>query len=259
MSGEGAPATSRPRTAAALLVGNELLTGKIGDQNLAVLARALRARGVSLDRAVVVRDEVEVIAREVRALSASHDWVFTSGGVGPTHDDVTIDAVATAFEVPVETSPRMTELLRGYYKEKLTDDHLLMARIPRGARLVATEKVPWPTVVMRNVWVLPGVPWIFAMKLQALDAEIEAETPFVSLAATSRLEEALLKPYIDRIVERFPAIDVGSYPRWDEGECKTRVTFDGRELEVVRAARDAFAESLPPAALLGMEGPLTTT
>jgi molybdenum cofactor synthesis domain-containing protein len=253
MTAPDAVGTAR-RSAAALLVGNELLTGKIGDENLAVLAKALRARGVALDRAVVVRDELETIAREVRELSRAHDWVFTSGGVGPTHDDVTIDGVAAAFEVPVEVSPRMEELLRGYYKEKITAEHLLMARVPRGARLVATERVPWPTVVMNNVWVLPGVPWIFAMKLGALEAEIPAEVPYVSVAATSRLEEAYLKPYIDRVVTSYPAVDVGSYPRWNEGDLKTRVTFDGREASVVRAARDAFAASLPGDALLGVEG-----
>ncbi len=242
------------RTAAALLVGNELLTGKIGDENLAVLARALRALGVSLDRAVVVRDEIDVIAREVRDLSRNHDWVFTSGGVGPTHDDVTIVGVAAAFGVEVDVSPRMEELLRGYYKEKVTEEHLLMARLPRGARLVATEKVPWPTVVMENVWVLPGVPWIFAMKLGALGVEIDADVPYVSVAATSRLEEAYLKPHIDRVVAAYPAVDIGSYPRWDEGDLKTRVTFDGRDGDLVRAARDAFAASLPQGALLGTEG-----
>ena len=122
-----------PKTAAALVIGNELLSGKVEEANVPVLARMLRELGIELRRVVMVLDEIDVIAREVRALSTTHDWVFTSGGVGPTHDDVTIDAVAAAFEVPVETSPRMTELLRGYYKEKLTDDHLLMARVPRGA------------------------------------------------------------------------------------------------------------------------------
>jgi molybdenum cofactor synthesis domain-containing protein len=256
MSGPAGEAArpARRRTAAALLVGNELLTGKIGDQNLAVLARALRARGVALERAVVVRDELDVIAREVRALAATHDWVFTSGGVGPTHDDVTIDAVAAAFGAPVEVSSRMEGLLRAHYGERITEEHLLMARTPRGAKLVATEQVPWPTVVMHNVWVLPGVPWIFAMKLQALGVEIDADVPFVSVAATSRLEEALLKPFIDRVVADFDTVEVGSYPRWDEGDCKTRVTFDGREPDLVRAARDAFAASLPEGALLAKEG-----
>ena len=184
----GTPALRR--TAAALLVGNELLTGKIGDENLAVLARALRARGVALDRAVVIRDEVDLIATEVRALSAAFDWVFTSGGVGPTHDDLTIDGVARAFGVAVERSERMETLLRGHYGAAITDDHLLMARVPVGARLISTEKVPWPTVLMRNVWVLPGVPWIFAMKLQQIETEIAADVPYVSLVALSRMDQS---------------------------------------------------------------------
>lgn len=254
MSDDGPAAAPRVRTAAALLIGNELLSGKIGDENLATLARALRARGVSLDRAVVVRDEVEIIAREVRVLAAAHDWVFTSGGVGPTHDDVTIDAVARAFGVGVESSPRMEALLRGHYKEKVTSEHLLMARTPVGARLVATERVPWPTVVMENVWVLPGVPWIFAMKLGALESEIEADTPFVTASARTRLEEPALKALLDRVVARFPMVEVGSYPKWNDGDCKTKVTFDGRQETAVRAARDAFTEGLPEGVLIGVEG-----
>jgi molybdenum cofactor synthesis domain-containing protein len=251
---EAAGAPPHRRTAAALLVGNELLSGKIGDENLPVLARALRALGVSLERAVVVPDDADRIAREVRALSESHDWVFTSGGVGPTHDDVTIDGVARAFGDEVEVSPRLEQMLRGYYGDRVTPDHLLMARVPKTARLVATERVPWPTVVMRNVWVLPGVPWIFAMKLGALESEIAAGVPFVSVAALTRLEEALLKPYIDRVVAERPGVDVGSYPRWNDGECKTKVTFDGRDRPEVCAARDAFAASLPEGALIGVEG-----
>jgi molybdenum cofactor synthesis domain-containing protein len=248
------PSAPRTRTAAALLIGNELLSGKIGDENLATLARALRARGVSLDRASVVRDDVDVIAREVRALADAHDWLFTSGGVGPTHDDVTIEAVAKAFGVGVESSPRMEALIRGHYKEKCTADHLLMARSPIGAKLVATERVPWPTVVMRNVWVLPGVPWIFAMKLGALEAEIESDTPFVTASARTRLEEPALKALLDRVVAAHPAVEVGSYPKWNDGECKTKVTFDGREQAAVYAARDAFTGGLPEGALLDVEG-----
>jgi len=253
-SGDSLPMPKRVRTAAALLIGNELLSGKIGDENLATLARALRARGVSLDRAVVVRDDVDVISREVRALSETHDWVFTSGGVGPTHDDVTIEGVARAFGAGVESSARMEKLLADHYNEKLTEEHLLMARCPIGCRLVATDRVPWPTVLMHNVWVLPGVPWIFAMKLAALEAEIAAETPFVTASARMRLEEPALKALLDRVVAEFPAVEVGSYPKWNDGDCKTKVTFDGRDEDAVRAARDAFTAGLPEGALLGVEG-----
>src|SRR5438309_846780 len=103
------------RTAAALIIGNELLSGKIADANLVVLSRALRSLGIKLRRVVMVLDEIDVIAAEVRALSATHDVLFTSGGVGPTHDDVTIEAVAKAFDAPVVTDETMARLLREHY------------------------------------------------------------------------------------------------------------------------------------------------
>src|SRR5580658_7292846 len=102
----------RAKTAAALVIGDEILSGKVDEANVAVLSRALRELGVELRRVVVVKDEIDTIAREVRELSRSHDWLFTSGGIGPTHDDVTIEAVAIAFGVPVVTSPLMEQMLR---------------------------------------------------------------------------------------------------------------------------------------------------
>src|SRR5215467_4093795 len=112
------------RTAAALVIGNEILSGKVEETNLAALARTLRGLGVLLRRAVVVLDDVDTIAREVEELAKTHDWVFTSGGVGPTHDDVTIEAVAKAFRVPVVTNPVMASMIRGHYGERCTEGHL---------------------------------------------------------------------------------------------------------------------------------------
>ena len=107
---------TRPPTAAILVIGNEILSGKVEEANVAVLARELRRLGILLQRVVVVMDDVETIAREVKELSATHDWLFTSGGVGPTHDDVTVEAVARAFGVPVVSSPEMEAMLRGHYE-----------------------------------------------------------------------------------------------------------------------------------------------
>lgn len=236
------------RTAAALIIGNELLSGKIADRNVVVLARELRSLGVLLRRVVMVLDDVETIANEVRELSAAHDFVFTSGGVGPTHDDVTIEAVARAFGVAVVTSERMEQMLRAFYDDRLTEGHLLMARIPEGARLASNAKVPWPAVVMRNVWVLPGVPEIFAMKLPLLRAELAGDRPFVSFAVLTDLDEGQLKPLLDRVVARHPHVDVGSYPRWGDTEFRTKLTFDGLDEARVRAARDAFVAILPETA-----------
>jgi len=241
------------RTAAALIIGNELLSGKIADANVVVLARALRSLGIVFRRVVMVLDEIDVIAEEVRALSSSHDVLFTSGGVGPTHDDVTIDAVARAFGTHVESSPLMEGLLRGYYGDRLTEGHLLMARVPHGARLASSASMPWPTVVMKNVWILPGVPEIFHAKIPQIREELGSDVPFVTHAVFTSLDEGTLKPMLDRVVEDHPDVEIGSYPRWSGLEYRTKLTFDGRDGARVLSARDAFAASLPEEALVRVE------
>ncbi|WP_437671816.1 competence/damage-inducible protein A [Sorangium sp. So ce131] len=241
------------RTAAALIIGNELLSGKIADENLVVLAGTLRALGVKLTRVVMVLDELDVIADEVRALAAAYDWVFTSGGVGPTHDDLTIEGVARAFGVPVVSAPNIERMLREYYGERLTEGHLLMARVPEGARLVTDGSAAWPAVVMRNVWMLPGVPQIFRAKQALIQAELSGGTPFVSHAVFTTLDEGQLKPMLDRVVAAHRDVDIGSYPRWAGVEYRTKLTFDGLVEAKVRAARDAFAESLPPDTIVRVE------
>ncbi len=241
------------RSAAALIIGNELLSGKIAEANLLVLARELRALGVLLRRAVLVLDDIEVIAREVRELHAAHDVVFTSGGVGPTHDDLTMEGVARAFGTGLVVSEEIAGMIRHHYGERTTEGHLLMARIPEGARLVASPAVPWPTVVMRNVWVLPGVPEVFQMKLPHIRGELAGEAPFCSLAVFTHLDEPDIKPLLDRVVAAHGQVEIGSYPKWHGVEYRTKLTFDGLDEARVRAARDAFVAGLPAGAVVGGE------
>src|SRR5881296_3973105 len=150
-----------PKTAGIILIGNEILSGKIADVNAAYLCRELRQLGVDVRRISVVPDEVELIAREVTAQSRDFDVVFTSGGVGPTHDDVTIEGVARAMGVRVVRDPVLVELLRAFYKGSLNEARLKMAETPEGAELVGGEPLRFPTILMRNVYILPGVPEIF--------------------------------------------------------------------------------------------------
>lgn len=233
------------RTAAALIIGNELLSGKIADANVVVLARALRSLGVVFRRVVMVLDEIDVIANEVRTLASSHDYLFTSGGVGPTHDDVTIDAVAKAFGVASVASPPMEQMLRDYYGDRLREGHMRMARVPEGARLASKPHMPWPAIIMQNVWVLPGVPEIFQAKMPLVREMIGSDKPFVSLAVHTTLDEGTLKPMLDQVVRDHADVEIGSYPRWGGNDYRTKLTFDGQDAERVRAACDAFASSLP--------------
>lgn len=238
--------TDQPRSAAALVIGNELLSGKVQDQNILVLARALRAIGVDLRRVVVIPDVLETIVREVRELSAQFDLLFTSGGVGPTHDDVTIAAVAEAFDTVVDTDADLARMIESHFGDSVMPGHLRMARIPRGCELVTFEDRKWPTIRMRNVWLLPGVPQIFRSRLATIKHHLVSGSPFVSRSVFSNLDEGHLVPLLEEVVRLFPTVDVGSYPKWEDESCRTQLTFDGIDVDAVNAAVDSFVSMLPP-------------
>lgn len=238
--------TAPPRTAAALVIGNELLSGKVEEANVAVLARALRGLGVQLERVVMVPDEVDLIAHEVKELSSRYDFLFTSGGVGPTHDDVTVEGVAKAFGTNVVESSELARMLREHYGDRCTDGHLRMALVPEGASLEVSKEVRWPTIRYANTWLLPGVPEIFRMKLPVAVARIGADVAFVSRAVFTKMDEGDLRPLLDAVVARFPDVGVGSYPKWQDPTYRTKLTFDGRDVARVDAAKDAFLALLPP-------------
>jgi molybdenum cofactor synthesis domain-containing protein len=233
------------RTAAALLIGNELLSGKTQEKNLFPLAATLRARGIRLCRAVVVGDDQDEIATEVRRLSKEYDLLFTSGGVGPTHDDVTLEAVAKAFGVTAKVHPTLEQSLRNTYGSSFTVDHLRMALVPEGAELIVTQEVTWPTVVMRNVWILPGIPEIFRTKLGVVHANVRGASEFVTRAIYTKLDEGDLTSLLNQIVEAHPSVEVGSYPKWFDPRYKTKVTFDGDSQSKVDLAVEEFLRLLP--------------
>ena len=233
------------RTAAVLLIGNELLTGKVQDENLFVLAKTLGQLGIRVRRVITIPDEVDVIAAEVRSLSEKHTVVFTSGGVGPTHDDLTVEGVARAFGVAVVESPAMAAMLRGHYRERCNEAHLRMALIPEGAELTSNDDVAWPTIVMQNVWLLPGIPEVFRLKLSHVRDRLGGGIPFVSRAVYTKLDEGELKPLLDTVVAMYPEVEVGSYPKWSDPTYRTKLTFDGQEVELVGLAVDAFLKLLP--------------
>lgn len=230
------------RTAAALIIGDEILSGKIQEANLVELARLLRSLGIELRRVVFLPDEVKLIAREVSRLASTHDDLFTSGGVGPTHDDVTLDGVARAFRVPVVIHPELLQLYKGHFGENLNEGHLRLASVPSGARLLSIAASRWPVVVMGNVWILPGIPEVFRMKLPILRQHLQADTPFISRAVYTGMEESDLKALLDRVVAKHPQVVIGSYPTWSDPRYRTKITFDGKQSSAIeRAVKDLLA------------------
>jgi molybdenum cofactor synthesis domain-containing protein len=237
------------QTAGIVLVGNEILSGKIEDANAAYLCRELRALGVDVRRISVVPDEVETIAAEVAAFSRAHDVVFTSGGVGPTHDDVTIEGAARGLGVRVIRHPHLVGLLERHFGDRLTDAHLKMAEVPEGAELVTGGSLRFPTVVAGNVYILPGVPEIFRQKFDAIrerfrDAPIHLRCVFVGIG------EGTLADYLNALLADFPALLLGSYPEFSNPEYRVKVTLESRDAAYLDQALEAFLARLPVEAVV---------
>ena len=237
---------SAPQTAAALIIGDEILTGKVEEANVAVLARVLFEAGVSLDTVVVCRDREEVIAGELNRLRAGFDLVITSGGVGPTLDDLTLKAVSRAFQRPLERFAELAGLLRRAYGESLTEAHLCMADLPRGAELVTAPESRWPAVKVENVFVLPGLPEVFRHKMPILRRHLAGGTPFLSRALYTLLDEGELAPELERLAARHPRVAFGSYPVWPVETYAVKLTVDGRDEAAVEAALADLAAAVPP-------------
>ena len=238
-----------PKTAGIILVGNEILSGKVVDANASYLCRELRALGVDVRRISVIPDEVDLIAAEVGRFAADYDVVFTSGGVGPTHDDVTIEGVALAAGVPVVRHPALVALLEGYYKDALNEAHLKMAEVPDGAELLVDESVRFPTILMRNVYVLPGVPEIFRRKFDALRERFRDQPIFLRNVFV-RIGEGTLADHLNAVLRLYPELLLGSYPEFSNPEYKVKVTLESRDASFLEQALGELLARLPAGAVV---------
>lgn len=236
------------RTAATLLIGNEILTGKVEECNLRPLAKLFFRLGVELQRVVTCQDKVEVIASDLTTLSAGHDYVVTSGGVGPTHDDVTIEGVAHAFDTRVVRSEELEGRIRRLVGDRLNNSHLRMADIPEGARVVEGDENDWPIVQMANVYILPGLPGIFRAKLPALQQAIGATRPFISHAVYTTLHETDIATTLRTLEEAHVTVDIGSYPVLAQ-KYRVRITFDSKHQEAIDQAVADLLKAVPKEAI----------
>jgi len=240
------------KTAGIILIGNEILSGKVVDANASYLCRELRALGVEVRKISVIPDEVELIAFEVSEHSRAFDVVFTSGGVGPTHDDVTIEGVARALGVPVVRDPRLVRVLEGFHKGRLNEARLKMAEVPEGAELMAGEELGFPAVVVRNIYVLPGVPEIFRQKFEALREHFR-ESPFHLCSVFVNMAEGTLADHLNELLRRHPELMLGSYPEFLNTEYKVKVTLESKDRKYVERAVEDFLQRLPVADVVRVE------
>ena len=206
-------------TAALLVIGDEILSGRTQDKNVAQVATWLNQQGIRLEEVRVVPDVQERIAGTVNALRGDYDYLFTTGGIGPTHDDITVDSIAAAFSVPVIVHPDARAILESYYATRggLTDARLRMARVPEGAELIANPTSGAPGVRMGNVYILAGVPGIAAAMLAGLDGKLEGGRPIVSATVGAYAAESEVADLLRETESAHAGVAIGSYPFFKDG------------------------------------------
>jgi molybdopterin-biosynthesis enzyme MoeA-like protein len=206
-------------TAGLLIIGDEILSGRTQDRNIAQIAVWLNLQGIRLSEVRVVPDLLERIAGAVNALRAENDYLFTTGGIGPTHDDITVDAIAHALGVPVVVHPKARAILEAYYATRggLNEGRLRMARVPEGSELIENRMSGAPGIRHGNLFILAGVPHIATQMLDALGGTLEGGRPLLSRTLgcwTAESEVALLLAEVERA---HPGCQIGSYPFFREG------------------------------------------
>jgi molybdenum cofactor synthesis domain-containing protein len=232
---------SRQPTAHIVIIGNEVLSGKVRDANGPYLLQRLRQLGLRCTALSVVPDVEETIAATVRGASAAVDWVFTTGGVGPTHDDVTMKSVALAFDLPLEEHETFAAFLRSHPTRGDNPERLRMAQVPAGAHVDLSGV--FPQVRVNNVWIFPGVPKLLQRKFE-LVAPLLDGVPMHCSAVYSSLSESDIALRLEAVVDAWPQVEVGSYPQWLESGYRVLITLESLEQSSLQGARKQLVESL---------------
>ncbi len=236
-----------PVTAAVLIIGDEILSGRTQDNNLAVIARFLAPFGIDIMEARVVPDIESEIVAAVNALRRKYCYVFTTGGIGPTHDDITADAIGVAFGLPVEHDPCAMEILAARYRPgEFNAKRQRMARMPRGATLIRNRISAAPGFQIENVFVMAGVPRIMEVMLEDVAPRLNRGVPLVSRNIRCSLPEGRIAERLQAVQLAHPGLRIGSYPFFaspgSSGSAGTTLVVRGRdEVEVSRATGEVTA------------------
>lgn len=217
---------TQPITACLIIIGNEILSGRTQDANLAHLAQRVNEVGVQLREVRVIPDVEETIVATVNEVRAKYDYVFTTGGIGPTHDDITSASIAKAFHVPIHRHPEAERILRSHYtSEQINEARLKMADVPQGAELLDNPVSAAPGFRMGNVFVMAGVPKIMQAMLDAIVPTLKGGAPVQSLSITTDLPEGDIATGLADIQHRYPDVEIGSYPMYKAGGFATTLVL----------------------------------
>ncbi|MFL0357669.1 competence/damage-inducible protein A [Erythrobacter sp. GH1-10] len=233
-------------TAGLVIIGDEILSGRTRDKNIGQIASWLQVQGIRLSEVRVVADDEDRIVEAVNALRAQNDYLFTTGGIGPTHDDITVDAVAKALGVPVIIHPEARALLERYYADKggVNEGRLRMARVPEGAELIPNRMSGAPGIRRGNVILMAGVPHITAGMLDALTGKLEGGAPLISETVGGFIPESEVAMLLREIEEAHENCQIGSYPFFREGKVGSNFVIRSTDREALQSCFDTLCEGL---------------
>jgi molybdenum cofactor synthesis domain-containing protein len=231
------------------VIGDEILSGRTQDKNVAQIASWLNLQGIRLAEVRIVRDDQAQIAEAVNALRGSYDYLFTTGGIGPTHDDITVDAIAAALGIGVVVHPKARAALEAYYAERggVTEARLRMARVPEGAELIDNPMSGAPGIRLGNVFILAGVPHIAGLMLEALSGQLEGGRPLLSVTIGCWAPESEVADVLREAEAAHPGCQIGSYPFFREGRVGANFVIRATEAALIEACRENLAALLEAA------------
>lgn len=243
-------------TAGLAIIGDEILSGRTQDRNIAQIATWLNVQGIRLAEVRVVPDIEDRIIEAVGALRAANDYCFTTGGIGPTHDDITVDAVAKALGVPVVIHPAARAILERYYADKggLNEGRLRMARVPEGAELIENKMSGAPGIRIGNLFLMAGVPHITAGMLDALSGTLEGGRPLVSVTVGAFAPESEVVEILRQSEQAVEGISIGSYPFFKEGRVGSNFVIRSEDGAKAKAVAEELAGKLSQVGYDPVEG-----
>jgi len=236
-------------TAGLLIIGDEILSGRTQDRNIAQIAGWLNVQGIRLAEVRVVADDMARIGEAVNALRAANDYLFTTGGIGPTHDDITVDAVAAALAVEVVVHPKARAMLEAHYQSRggISEARLRMARVPAGAELIENAMSGAPGIRVANIFILAGVPHIATLMLEALSGTLEGGAPMLSRTIGCWAPESEVADILRETERAHVGIQIGSYPFFREGRVGANFVIRGTEERAVADCEADLARRLETA------------
>jgi len=239
-------------TAGIIIIGNEILSGKVADVNSHFMACELRELGVDLRRIVVIPDDIDIIGKEVLSFSQKYNYVFTSGGIGPTHDDVTMEGIAGGFGVKLTEHPEIKEILVSKYNDLINDAVLKMTMVPEGSKVDFSENLRFPVVSFKNIFIFPGIPEYLKNKFPLIKEKIRTSA-FYLKSVYLNCHESHIAESLNMIVDKHPDVTFGSYPVTGNSEFLIKITADSKSEEHLKKAFEEFLAAISPDIIVKVE------